>query len=164
VSLTRQLKNKAPRQPWSAYFLTLAQQIATRATCPRAKVGCVLTFENRIIAAGFNGSPSGWEHCEDEGCLIVNERCVRTVHAERNAICQAARHGVSVEGCKAYITLPPCLTCYLSLASAGIVEIVIPMDAKPRSEDEWYLIGEWCKNQARAPSIRRVTLSDPNLT
>ncbi len=112
------------RPPWDTHFLRLAALTAERSTCPRAAVGCVLTFNNRIISTGYNGAPSGMAHCTDAGCTMHDGHCLRTVHAEANAIADAARRGVMVEGAIAYITHAPCIHCAKLLVSAGVQRIV----------------------------------------
>lgn len=112
------------RPSWDTYFLDVARLVSTRHTCPRASVGCVLVVDKQIVATGYNGSAPGMPHCDQEGCLIVGEHCVRTIHAEVNAIGQAARRGVSVEGGTAYVTHTPCINCLKALASAGIERVV----------------------------------------
>lgn len=108
------------RAPWPEYWHAIARVVATRATCPRRSVGCVLVRDNRVLSTGYNGSPSGEPHCTDVGCDMQHGHCVRTVHAEANAIAQAARHGVSVEGATAFVTLEPCGRCAALLRSAGV--------------------------------------------
>lgn len=134
------------RPSWSDYFMTLAHHVASRGTCTRAKVGAVITRRHVILATGYNGSPSGWVHCTDEGCLIVNGHCVRTVHAERNAINQAAKAGVALDGASIYVTVPPCLRCFLDVVSAGIREVRYPRDEIPRSAQEWAIVESWAKS------------------
>lgn len=112
------------RLSWDEYFLKLAVLVSERATCPRLHCGCVLVKDKNIIATGYNGSIPGDEHCEDVGCLIVDNHCIRTVHAEQNAIFQAAKLGNSLIGAKSYITSPPCLNCAKSLVMSGINEII----------------------------------------
>ena len=91
---------KKARPSWDEYFMRIAHEVATRSTCPRLAVGAVVVRDKRILTTGYNGSPSGMPHCEDIGCLIRvvdgRESCQRTLHAEQNAIIQAAYHGVSV--------------------------------------------------------------------
>ena len=99
-----------------------------RATCPRMHCGCVLVKNRFVLSTGYNGSLPGLEHCEDVGCLIVDNHCVRTNHAEMNAIAQAAGHGVSLNGSTAYITNMPCTTCAKALLAAGIKRVVIFSD------------------------------------
>jgi len=104
------------------YFLDIAAVTATRATCLRKQVGAVLVRDNRIIATGYNGSPPGEPHCSDPetGCLIENSHCVRTVHAEINALLYAAKDGVSVDGATLYCTITPCAVCMKLLRTAGV--------------------------------------------
>lgn len=119
-------KNKRPS--WDEYFLKLAMLASERATCPRMHCGCVLVKDRFVLATGYNGSLPGQPHCEDEGCLIVDNHCVRTNHAEMNALVQAARHGVNVVGATAYITNMSCTTCAKALIAAGINRVVVFSD------------------------------------
>jgi dCMP deaminase len=112
------------RPGWDEYFMQIAQTVATRSTCPRASVGCVLTRDRRILTTGYNGAPSGVPHCTDVGCLLVNDHCQRATHAEANAIVQGALHGVSVAGATAYCTHQPCVNCTKLLISAGVKKII----------------------------------------
>ena len=120
----------AGRPGWDEYFMEIARTVATRATCPRASVGAVLTRERRILTTGYNGAPRGVAHCTDAGCLIADGHCLRATHAEANAIVQGALHGVSLQGATAYCTHQPCAGCSKLLISAGIVRIVY-RDAYP---------------------------------
>ena len=113
------------RPSWDEYFLKLAMLTSERATCPRMHCGCVLVKNKNVIATGYNGSIPGDDHCDDAGCIIVDNHCVRTVHAEMNALAQAAKHGNRLEGATAYITNMPCTTCAKALIAAGITRIVI---------------------------------------
>lgn len=90
------------RPTWDDYFINIAKAVAERSTCDRAHVGAVLVREKRILTTGFNGSPAGLEHCDQIGHLLVEGHCVRTIHAETNAIIQAALHGVSTNGSTCY--------------------------------------------------------------
>jgi dCMP deaminase len=112
------------RPGWDDYFMQIARTVATRATCPRAKVGAILVRSHRILTTGYNGAPRGVAHCLDVGCTLDNDHCARAVHAEANAIVQAALHGVSVSGATAYCTHQPCVNCSKLLISAGVVKIV----------------------------------------
>ena len=116
------------RPSWDEYFLKLAMLASERATCPRMHCGCVLVKDRYVLSTGYNGSLPGADHCEDVGCLVVDGHCVRTNHAEMNAIAQAARHGVSVDGATAYVTNMPCTTCAKALAAAGIRRVVVFSD------------------------------------
>lgn len=110
------------RPSWSSYFLDIARVTATRATCPRLSVGCVLVLDNRILASGFNGPLAGEAHCTDVGCFMVDGHCSKSVHAEVNAVAQAARAGVPIEGATAYVTHRPCWPCAKVMFAAGVVE------------------------------------------
>ena len=116
------------RPQWDEYFLKLAMLASERATCPRMHCGCVLVKNKSVIATGYNGSIPGDDHCDDIGCLIIENHCVRTVHAEMNALIQAARRGHAVEGASAYVTNMPCTTCSKALVTAGIKRVVIFSD------------------------------------
>ncbi len=111
------------RIDWDQYFMVQAALLASRSTCKRLSVGAVLVRDKRIIAGGYNGSVSGDDHCIDEGCYLRDEHCVRTIHAEMNAILQCARFGMSTDGASLYVTDFPCLQCTKSLLQAGIKEI-----------------------------------------
>ncbi len=112
------------RPSWDEYFMGIAFQVATRSTCDRAHVGAVIVRERRILTTGYNGSPRGLPHCDDVGHLMVDGHCVRTLHAEQNAIIQAAYHGISVKGGTIYVTHQPCLTCAKMIINAGLVRVV----------------------------------------
>lgn len=120
------------RPSWDDYFMQIAHQVAQRATCLRRKVGAVLVLDKRIIATGYNGGPSGLAHCLDIGCLREqlgipsgqqHELC-RGIHAEQNAIIQAARYGLPMDGSVLYCTTQPCTQCTKMLLNAGVTEIV----------------------------------------
>jgi len=118
-----------PRRPsWDEYFLKLAMLASERSTCPRMHCGCVLVKDRFVLTTGYNGSLPGGAHCDDVGCLIVNDHCVRTNHAEINALCQASRHGVALSGCTAYVTNMPCTACAKALTAAGIKRVVVFSD------------------------------------
>jgi len=109
------------RESWDNYFMNLAKQIATRATCSRLNVGCIIVRDKVILSTGYNGSLKDTEHCDDVGHDIDElNHCVRTVHAEANAVAQAAKNGVVLDRSIAYITHSPCLTCFKLLVSAGV--------------------------------------------
>ena len=116
------------RPDWDEYFLKLAMLASERATCPRMHCGCVLVKNKNVISTGYNGSIPGDEHCEDIGCLVVDNHCVRTVHAEMNALVQAAKRGHSVDGATAYVTNMPCTTCAKAIITAGIKRVVVFSD------------------------------------
>ena len=121
------------RPSWDDYFLSLVDQVAARATCDRGKSGCVVVRDKRIICTGYVGSPSGLPHCDEAGHDMkklldedgtVRQHCVRTVHAEQNAICQAARYGLPLADTTLYCSMEPCRVCAMLIASAGIVRVV----------------------------------------
>ena len=112
------------RPSWDEYFVQIAFTVAQRSTCDRAHVGCVLVRDRRILTTGYNGAPAGLPHCDDVGHLIIDGHCVRTLHAEQNALIQAALHGVGTEGATAYVTHQPCLTCAKMLINAGVRRVV----------------------------------------
>lgn len=112
------------RPSWDQYFMDIASMVATRATCGRKHVGAVLVRDRTILSTGYNGSPPGTEHCDEAGHLMENGHCVRTVHAEANAVAQAAKNGVMVSGSICYTTASPCWPCMKLLASSGISKIV----------------------------------------
>ena len=112
------------RASWDEYFMAIATQVATRSTCSRKHVGAVLEREKIILATGYNGSLRGLDHCDDVGHLMEEGHCVRTVHAEANALVQAARNGVRVEKASIYVTASPCFNCFKLIANAGVSRII----------------------------------------
>lgn len=112
------------RQSWDEYFIGLAKHVSTRATCNRLHAGCVIVKDKRILSTGYNGSIPGAPHCDDVGHLMIDNHCVATIHAETNAVSNAARAGVSTSGATAYVTHTPCWNCIKNLVAAGIVHII----------------------------------------
>jgi dCMP deaminase len=112
------------RASWHRYFINIAHEVATRATCDRKHVGCVIVRNKNILCTGYNGSIVGTPHCDDVGHMMEDGHCIRTVHAEVNAIAQAAKHGVSVDNAIAYVTLMPCWGCIKTLMNSGVWRIV----------------------------------------
>jgi len=112
------------RPSWDEYFMGITFQVAMRSTCDRARVGAIIVKDRRILTTGYNGSPAGLQHCDEIGHLIINGHCVRTLHAEQNAIIQAALHGVGVAGGTIYVTHQPCLTCAKMIINAGLRRVV----------------------------------------
>lgn len=112
------------RETWEKYFLRLAKHVSTRATCDRLHAGCVLVVDKRILATGYNGSLPGADHCDDVGHLMVDNHCVATIHAEANAVANAARAGVSTINATAFVTATPCWNCIRILVAAGVKKIV----------------------------------------
>lgn len=120
------------RPSWDQYFMDITRLVATRSTCLRRQVGAILVKERNILATGYNGVPSGISHCDVVGCLRErlkvpsgerHELC-RGLHAEQNAIIQAARHGINIDGSTLYCTTMPCIICTKMLINAGISTIV----------------------------------------
>ena len=124
-------KRTPSRPTWDEYFLQLARQAATRSTCLRRQVGAVLVRDKRVLATGYNGAPRGVAHCLEVGCLRdelgipsgERQELCRAIHAEQNALIQAAVHGVAVDGATLYTTLQPCILCAKMLINAGVREI-----------------------------------------
>jgi dCMP deaminase len=127
------MEETSARPTWDEYFLDMTDHIATRATCNRGKTGCVIVRERRVLATGYVGSPPGLPHCDDAGHLMkkvidedgtARDHCMRTVHAEQNAICQAARYGLPIEGATLYAKMEPCRVCTMLIISVGIRRVV----------------------------------------
>ena len=108
------------RVDWHAYFMNIAHQVATRSTCDRKHVGAVIVRDKTILSTGYNGSIRGLEHCDDVGHMMEDNHCIATVHAEANAIIQAAKNGVRIDGAELYTTASPCWNCFKLLANAGL--------------------------------------------
>lgn len=111
------------RVDWHTYFMNIARQAATRSTCPRKHVGAVIVRDKTILSTGYNGSLPGLPHCEDVGCMMEEGHCVATVHAEANAILQAAKNGVRIAEGELYTTASPCWNCFKLIATAGVRRI-----------------------------------------
>lgn len=124
------------RPSWDEYFMEICRTVAKRATCDRGKSGCVIARDNQILVTGYVGSPAGLPHCDEAGHLLrkvlhedgtVSQHCVRTVHAEQNAICQAAKRGIAIDGGTVYCKMTPCRTCAMLLINCGIKRVVCEM-------------------------------------
>lgn len=133
------------RLSWHQYFMTITRQVAERSTCKRAKVGAVIVRDKNILATGYNGAPAGMPHCIDVGCLIyqsktpngdTEENCFRTIHAEMNAIAQAAKNGASIKDASIYITHTPCIHCLKVLVNTGIKSIYYEIPYKLHTLEE----------------------------
>ena len=111
------------RCSWNEYFMKIAHVVAERSTCDRAHVGCVLVKEKRILTTGYNGSIAGGKHCDDVGHDVEDGHCKRTIHAETNAILQAAKFGINIDNALVYVTHSPCFTCFKNMVSVGISSI-----------------------------------------
>ena len=111
------------RIPWDQYFMLQPVLLSLRSTCTRLSVGAILVRDQRMIAGGYNGSVSGDKHCIDDGCYMVDGHCLRTIHAEMNAVLQCAKFGIPTDGAELYVTDFPCLQCTKMLLRAGVKKI-----------------------------------------
>ncbi|MGM0508779.1 MAG: deoxycytidylate deaminase [Fusobacteriota bacterium] len=120
------------RPDWNQYFMDITEKVATRSTCLRRKVGAIVVRRNRILTTGYNGAPSGLDHCLDIGCLRdkmnipsgERQELCRGIHAEQNALIQASKFGISLEGATIYVTNQPCITCSKLIINSGIEKII----------------------------------------
>lgn len=126
-------KNSFIRPSWDEYFMDLCNTASKRATCDRGRSGCVIVRDKQVLVTGYVGSPQGMAHCDEVGHLFkkvfhedrsVTQHCVRTVHAEQNAICQAARRGIALNDSTLYCKMTPCRTCAMLIINCGIVRVV----------------------------------------
>jgi len=127
------MSEKHIRPTWDEYFMQVADAISQRATCDRGRSGCVIARDRQLLVTGYVGSPAGLPHCDDVGHQLkktihedghTTQHCVRTVHAEQNAICQAAKQGISINGATLYCRMTPCRTCAMLIINCGIVRVV----------------------------------------
>lgn len=114
----------AQRASWDEYFMNIGREVATRSTCSRKHVGAVIVRDKTILSTGYNGSIRGLPHCDDDDHMMEDGHCVRTIHAEANAIIQAAKNGTRIDGAGIYVTASPCWSCFKMIANAGIQRIV----------------------------------------
>lgn len=138
-------KNDHIRPSWDEYFMELANTAARRATCDRGRSGCVIVRDKHVLVTGYVGSPKGMNHCDEVGHLFkkvyhedgnVTQHCVRTVHAEQNAICQAARRGIALDRGTLYCKMTPCRTCAMLIINCGIDRVVCEKKYHAGSESE----------------------------
>jgi len=118
------------RITWHQFFMAQSHLLALRSTCTRLAVGAAIVRDKRIIAAGYNGSISGGDHCIDNGCYVVDNHCIRTIHAEMNALLQCSKYGTPTNGSDIYVTHFPCLQCTKAIIQAGIKTIYYAEDYK----------------------------------
>ncbi len=125
------------RPSWDEYFMQLARAVAERATCDRGKSGCIIVKNKRVLCTGYVGSTPGMPHCDEAGHLLrkvtyengeTKEHCMRTIHAEQNAILQAAKFGISIDGATIYCKMTPCRNCAMAISNAGIQRVVAEKD------------------------------------
>ncbi|MEG1499117.1 MAG: deaminase [Bacteroidales bacterium] len=145
TSSTSMFRVKNHRPNWEEYFMELCHSVAKRATCDRGKSGCVIVKDKQILVTGYVGSPSHLPHCDEEGHLFrkilhddghISTHCVRTVHAEQNAICQAARRGIALDGSTLYCTMTPCRTCAMLIINCGIKKVICEYKYHSGAESE----------------------------
>jgi len=139
------MPSKHLRPSWDEYFMDLAHTASKRATCDRGRSGCVIVREKQVLVTGYVGSPMGLPHCDDVGHLMkkvvhddgsVTQHCMRTVHAEQNAICQAARRGMALDKATIYCRMTPCRTCAMLIINCGIERVVCEHRYHAGSESE----------------------------
>ncbi len=149
-----------PRPSWDEYFIGLTRSVAERATCDRGKSGCVIVKDKRILSTGYVGSPPGMPHCDEVGHLMkkvldeegnMTSHCVRTIHAEQNAIMQAAKFGISIEGSTIYVKMEPCAICAKMIVAAGIKRVVT---------EKRYHAGKETRELFRQAGIELMVLND----
>jgi len=114
----------AERASWDEYFMNIARVVSSRSTCDRKFVGAVIVRDKTILSTGYNGSIRGMPHCSEVGHMMEDNHCVATIHAESNAILQAAKNGVSIDGASIYVTASPCWSCFNQVTNSGIRRIV----------------------------------------
>jgi dCMP deaminase len=138
-------EEKYIRPSWDEYFMEIANTVAKRATCDRGRSGCVIARDRQLLVSGYVGSPKGLPHCDEVGHQLkkmihedesVTQHCVRTVHAEQNAICQAAKLGISLQGATLYCRMTPCRTCAMLIINCGIVRVVCEKKYHAGTESE----------------------------
>ncbi len=138
-------QEKYVRPSWDEYFVEIANTVAKRATCNRGRSGCVIVRDKQILVTGYVGSPMGMPHCDDVGHLFkkvvheddkITEHCMRTVHAEQNAICQAAKLGISLLDSTLYCRMTPCRTCAMLIINCGIKRVVCERKYHAGAESE----------------------------
>lgn len=138
-------EEKYKRPTWDEYFIEIAHTVSKRATCDRGRSGCVIARDRQLLVSGYVGSPVGLPHCDEVGHQMkkmiheddtVTQHCVRTVHAEQNAICQAAKLGISLQGATLYCRMTPCRTCAMLIINCGILRVVCEKKYHNGSESE----------------------------
>jgi len=144
--------NKKTRPSWDEYFIEGTKFVATRATCPRMRVGAIIVRDRRILTTGYNGAPPGLPHCDDVGCLIIKGHCVRSNHAEKNAILQAASTGIKLKGADMYSLCLPCLGCMKDIISVGIKKVIYKKE-QGKHNKEYQIARQWAK-QAGVEVVR----------
>jgi dCMP deaminase len=148
------------RPSWDEYFMEIARAVASRATCDRGKSGCVIAKNKQILVTGYVGSPKGLPHCDEVGHQMKTtvhedgsqtQHCVRTTHAEQNAICQAAKLGVPIDGATLYCKMTPCTVCAKMIINAGIIKVVA---------EKRYHAGKESEEMFRTAEVELLILND----
>ena len=143
--MNKETSEKYKRPTWDEYFMEIANTVAKRATCDRGRSGCVIARDKQLLVSGYVGSPKGLPHCDEVGHQMkkmiheddsMTQHCVRTVHAEQNAICQAAKLGISLQGATLYCRMTPCRTCAMLIINCGIVRVVCEKKYHAGAESE----------------------------
>jgi dCMP deaminase len=139
------MEEKYVRPSWDEYFMEIAHTVSKRATCNRGRSGCVIVKDKQILVSGYVGSPVGLPHCDEVGHQMkkmlhedgsISEHCVRTVHAEQNAICQAAKRGIALDGSTLYCRMTPCRVCAMLIINCGIKRVVCEKKYHAGAESE----------------------------
>ncbi|MBU4486429.1 MAG: cytidine/deoxycytidylate deaminase family protein [Candidatus Delongbacteria bacterium] len=153
-------QEKYIRPSWDEYFMEVMNAVSKRATCDRGRSGCVIARKGQILTTGYVGSPIGLPHCDEVGHQMkkmlhedgsISEHCVRTVHAEQNAICQAAKLGISIEGATLYCRMTPCRTCAMIIINSGITRVVV---------ERKYQRGQESEEMFKQASVELVIIND----
>lgn len=143
--MTEEQHKEHIRPSWDDYFMQIADTVAQRATCDRGRSGCVIVRDKQVLVSGYVGSPKGLPHCDEVGHLFkqlthedgrTTNHCMRTVHAEQNAICQAARRGIILDSATLYCRMTPCRTCAMLIINCGIVRVVCEKKYHAGAESE----------------------------
>ncbi len=159
------------RPSWDDYFLELADAASKRATCDRGRSGCVIVRDKQVLVTGYVGSPTGLPHCDDVGHLIrriidengeTSEHCLRTVHSEQNAICQAAKRGISIAGATIYTRMTPCRTCTMLLINCAIERVVCERKYHRGDESERMLVEARIKIEYKYDGIQQYETHPKN--
>lgn len=124
------------RETLYTYFLKIMDVVGSRGTCDRGRSGCIIVHEKNIISTGYVGAPRGLEHCDDVGHLMKDNHCIRSTHAEQNAIINAAKNGVKTEGAVLFCTMYPCFSCCKMIINAGIIRVVARNDYHESEESK----------------------------
>jgi dCMP deaminase len=124
------------RKDIDEYFIELANLVGSRSTCDRGKPGCVIVRDKNILSTGYAGSPKGIYHCDEIGHEMEDNHCIRTTHAEANAICQAAKNGTAIKDSTLYCTMTPCYNCAKMIINSGVIKVVVDYDYHDSSKSK----------------------------